>query len=68
MTVSHETLSVTKVSSMLEQLYNDYPDLFINCFVPSVDDTVAEPIYPRPPFTDRMPNGKETELPDAEGI
>jgi len=69
MSVSHETLFVAKITNLLEQLYEEAPDCKTQfVLVPSVDDAISEPVFPQPPMTDRIPNGKEPKLPHAEGM
>jgi len=67
--VSFETLFVAKITSTLEQLFEEEPDLITQfVLVPSLDDAASEPVYPQPPLTDRIPNGKQTSLPSSNGI
>ena len=45
MNVSHETLFMAKISSLLENLFEEEPDLITQfILVPSLDDSVAEPV------------------------
>jgi len=69
--VSYETLFAAKISQVLEDLYTEVPDLktkFI--LVPSLDDAIAEPVYPQPPLEDSLPNGGKVirSIPETQEI
>mmetsp|Transcript_13633 Transcript_13633/g.29618 ORF Transcript_13633/g.29618 Transcript_13633/m.29618 type:complete len:725 (+) Transcript_13633:171-2345(+) len=69
MNVTCEALFVNKVAAVIESLYEEDPTMrtqFI--LVPSLDDAVAEFVYPQPPLSDRLKKPKVMKLPGAEGI
>lgn len=68
--VTYETFFANKVAAMIEELFAEEEGLQTQfVLVPSLDDAVAEWVYPQPPMTDRLSNGgKEVKLPNAEGV
>ena len=69
MNVTTEALFVNKVAAAIESLYEEDPTMRTQfVLVPSLDDAVAEFVYPQPPLHDRLKRPKEMQLPGAEGI
>jgi DNA polymerase alpha subunit B len=67
--VTHEVFFANKISTLLEELYeneNDFQTQFV--LVPGVDDAVAEWVFPQAPLTDSFQSGKMLNIPGAEGI
>lgn len=67
--VSYEYLFAKKVSSLLEEMYFQDPELKTQfVLVPSMDDAFLDAVYPQPPFQDRVdvkvPKGLEAEFGD----
>jgi DNA polymerase alpha subunit B len=69
MNVTTEALFVNKVAAAIESLYEEDPNMRTQFILqPSLDDAVAEFVYPQPPLHDRLKRPKEMQLPGAEGI
>mmetsp|Transcript_658 Transcript_658/g.808 ORF Transcript_658/g.808 Transcript_658/m.808 type:complete len:763 (+) Transcript_658:75-2363(+) len=67
--VSYEQFFMVKIAMELEGLFEDEPDLKTQfVIVPSLDDAIAEPVYPQPPLEDAIPNGGKIMkfFPDTE--
>jgi len=68
--VTYETLFAAKVAADLDELYEVTPDLRTQfVLVPSMEDAIAEHIYPQPPLEDTIPGGKQiSHFPETEAI
>jgi len=54
--VTYETLFAAKVAAELEELYETTPELKTQfVLVPSMEDAIAEHVYPQPPLEDTIP-------------
>jgi DNA polymerase alpha subunit B len=66
---TYELFFANKIAALLEEMYASEPDLptqFV--LVPSLDDAVAEWVYPQPPLSDRVPAGTTCAIPGGEGL
>lgn len=69
-TVSYEYLFATKISSILEEMYMNDPELKTQfVLVPSLEDAFSDSVYPQAPLQDRtegvkVPKGLEAEFGD----
>lgn len=70
MQVTYEVFFANKFSALLEELFETEADLETQfVLAPSLDDAVAEWVFPQAPLADRLPQaGKTLNLPGAEGI
>jgi len=68
--VTYETLFAAKIAADLEELYEVTPDLKTQfVLVPSMEDAVAEHVYPQPPLEDTIPGGERiSHFPETEAI
>ena len=69
-TVSFETLFSEKVASLIEQSFEELPELQTQfVLVPSLADAFHENVFPQPPFSDRIKGGGQAvEVPGGDGI
>jgi len=69
MQVSFEVFFANKIASLMEELFDNEPDLQTQfVLVPALDDAVAEWVYPQAPLGDRLDTPKMLNLPGAEGV
>lgn len=70
MQVTYEVFFANKFASLVEELFEKEADLQTQfVLVPSLNDAVAEWVFPQAPLADRLPNqGKMLSLPGAEGV
>jgi len=67
--VTYETLFAAKIARELEDLYEDEDLRTKFVLVPSMNDAVAEHVYPQPPLKDTFPNGMQiAHFPETESI
>eukprot|EP00586_Coscinodiscus_wailesii_P013000 CAMPEP_0172500080 /NCGR_PEP_ID=MMETSP1066-20121228/134475_1 /TAXON_ID=671091 /ORGANISM="Coscinodiscus wailesii, Strain CCMP2513" /LENGTH=570 /DNA_ID=CAMNT_0013274157 /DNA_START=155 /DNA_END=1867 /DNA_ORIENTATION=+ len=65
MPVSFETVFQHKIVAMLDLIFqDDNPTQFV--ILPSLDDKLSQPVYPQPPLSDRIPEGKLLTFSDAD--
>mmetsp|Transcript_6428 Transcript_6428/g.9200 ORF Transcript_6428/g.9200 Transcript_6428/m.9200 type:complete len:542 (+) Transcript_6428:2-1627(+) len=69
-TVSYEMFFANKVAAMIEDLYENDSELQTQfVMVPSLDDAIAEFVFPQAPLGDRVKGGgKSLKLPGANGL
>jgi DNA polymerase alpha subunit B len=70
MQVTYEVFFANKFAALVEELFEKEPGMQTQfVLAPSLDDAVAEWVFPQAPLADRSPkNGKMLNLPGAEGI
>ena len=70
MQVTYEVFFANKFSALVEELFESDADLQTQFILaPSLDDAVAEWVFPQPPLVDRLPQGgKMLNLQGADGI
>eukprot|EP00584_Thalassiosira_punctigera_P006405 CAMPEP_0172531780 /NCGR_PEP_ID=MMETSP1067-20121228/5038_1 /TAXON_ID=265564 ORGANISM="Thalassiosira punctigera, Strain Tpunct2005C2" /NCGR_SAMPLE_ID=MMETSP1067 /ASSEMBLY_ACC=CAM_ASM_000444 /LENGTH=762 /DNA_ID=CAMNT_0013316197 /DNA_START=113 /DNA_END=2401 /DNA_ORIENTATION=- len=65
--VSYEHLFAARISSLLEELYLEDPELKTQfVLVPSMDDAFLDAVYPQPPMEDKTPGVRAPK--GAEGL